>query len=518
MLTRPDPSASPEENAALARVAGLESAIRGAQPVSPAGIKGAIRWWIGDTLPEYTRALASPDAMRAWIGRQANGPASRPGKGSYDSATGRYYGASPEGLRTSNGSDTRTPPFILWEQIPAWIQPGLSASLRERLAAAAPRQAPGRTRTAAAGSPAGSADPPGQADDPLPRPLREAIDAAWAAIDAAPPPSSADLDRARAVYRGTGTTQRSLPGSPGTTGRPDPTVAPASRPRPRPRPAPPPRRTGEATHQDELPAAAAASTPAGPPPAHNMPARTAGSRTAVQPPATAQPGHAAEPADAPGALARAEVTASSIAAAPARQQAHGPAPASAGGTPRHQPHAAMHSAPRPQTGMPLTDADICSGLSRLPPLVFTDLFAVMDTGQPMNPATRLVPPLSGERAPGQPGSGARKWSPRRRRACTSRPGAADGTRAGLLTWPQAARWVQPGLTPARRQVIEQATRTGLRFAAAHASFGGIGEAALAAAAEEELRSLAGAAVAAMLDAARVAHAGTPDAGQPVRSR
>ena len=108
----------------------------------------------------------------------------------------------------------------MWEEIPAWIQPGLSASLRDRLAAAEPRPAPGRTRTAAARPPAGAADPASQADDPLPRPLREAIDAAWAAIDAAPPPSPADLDHARTLYRGTGTAQQPQPGSPAKTGKP----------------------------------------------------------------------------------------------------------------------------------------------------------------------------------------------------------------------------------------------------------------------------------------------------------
>ena len=258
MLTRPDPSATPEENTALARIAELEAAIRGAQPVTPADIRDAIRWWIGDSLPEYARALASPEAMRAWIRRQASGPASRPGKGTYDSATGRYYSAYPEGLRTSKGSDTRTPPFILWEEIPAWIQPGLSASLRDRLAAAEPRQAPGRKRTAAASPPAHSADPAGQADDPLPRPLREAIDAAWAAIETAPPPSPAELDHARTVYRDTGTAQQPLPGSPAKTSQ---IVDPAPRPRAEPRPAraaPPP--APAAHRQDELPGATAAST------------------------------------------------------------------------------------------------------------------------------------------------------------------------------------------------------------------------------------------------------------------
>jgi hypothetical protein len=204
MLTRPDPAASAQENADLARIAELEAAIRGTQPCTPADIKGTIRWWIGDGLPEYARALASPSTMRAWIRRQASGPASRPGKGSYDDAIGRWYSASPEGLRTSKGSDTRTPPFILWEEIPAWMQPGLSASVRDRLAAAA--------------------DPAGQAGDPLPRPLREAVDAAWAAIEAAPPPSPADLDNARTVYQGTSTAQEPVLGNSAKTSR---TVTPA---------------------------------------------------------------------------------------------------------------------------------------------------------------------------------------------------------------------------------------------------------------------------------------------------
>ena len=496
MLTRPDPAASAEENTTLARIAELESAIRGTQPCTPADIKGTLRWWIGDNLPEYARALASPEAMRAWIRRQASGPASRPGQGSYDGAIGRYYSASPEGLRTSRGSDTRTPPFILWEEIPAWIQPGLSDSRRDRLAAV-PRPAPGHTHTAAARPSADAADPAGQADDPLPRPLREAIDAAWAAIDAAAPPSPADLDHARHVYRGTGTAQQPLSGSPGTTGRPDRTVAPAPRSGTAPRPVPP-RRTGPAApRQDELPGATASSAPAGQPPPE-------------QASATPQPGQAA---GMPGTPARAEVTAGGTAAASARQQARGPALAPAGGTPRHQPRAAVSSA-RPQPGMPLTDDDIRSGLSRLPPLAFTDLFAVMDTGQPMNPATRLVAPYSGGRAPGEPGSEARETITASPEGLRIQFDAADGTRAGLLPWPEAARWVQPGLTPARRQIIEQATRTGLRFAMAHASFRGVGEAALCDGAERELRSLADAAVAATLDAARASHNRPPDEASP----
>ena len=266
----------------LARIAELEAAIREAQPVTPADIKGAIRWWIGDSLPEYARALASPEAMRAWIRRQASGPASRPGKGSYDSAIGRYYSASPEGLRTSTGSDTRTPPFILWEEIPAWIQPGLPASLRDRLAAAGPRQAPGRKRTAAASPPAGAADPAGQADDPLPRPLREAIDAAWAAIEAAPPPSPAELDHARTVYRDTGTATRT-PARQSREDRPDrdPGTAATSRTPP-----------GPAAPRPARPLTARTSCPARQQPAHPPDPRPSTTRPYEPPPAPG-PGPAA---------------------------------------------------------------------------------------------------------------------------------------------------------------------------------------------------------------------------------
>ena len=287
MLTRPDPSATAEENTALARIAELEAAIRGAQPVTPADIKGTIRWWIGDSLPEYARALASPEAMRAWIRRQASGPASRPGKGSYDSALGRYYSAYPEGLRTSKGSDTRIAPCILWEEIPAWIQPGLSASLRDRLAAAEPRPAPGRTRTAAARPPAGAADPAGQADDPLPRPLREAIDAAWAAIEAAPPPSPADLDHARTSYRGTGTAQQ----APSRQSRQD-------------RPAGPDRDPGTAT-RSRTPPGPAAPRPPRPPTARTNCRRAqqpAGPRPGTTPAGRRQPGTRPGRAPEPAAL------------------------------------------------------------------------------------------------------------------------------------------------------------------------------------------------------------------------
>jgi len=439
MLTGPDPSATQEENTALARIAELGAAIRGTQPVTPADIKGTIRWWIGDSLPEYARALASPEAMRAWIRRQGSGPASRPGHGTYDN--GRYYSAYPEGLRTSQGSDTRVAPWILWEEIPAWIQPGLSASLRDQLAAAESRPAPGRTRTAAARPPAGAADPPSQADDSLPGPLREAVNAAWAAIEAAPPPSPADLDHARTSYRATGTAQQALPGSPAKTGQPGRTVAPAPRPEAGPRPASPPQAAPAAHHQDELPPAAAADMPAG-------------------------TGTGTRPRREPAAL---------------------PQPAA--------------------TSDPLTDDDMFLGISRLPAFVIGDLFYAIDTGQPLAPVSRQLAPYSGERAAGEPGPGARETVSAEPAGLRIQVNLGDSRRAGLITWRQVDDLLRPGITPARRQIVTQAWRVRVSFMAANASFRAVGEGRLAAAAEEELRAQAAAAVTAILAVARPAAGG-----------
>jgi N12 class adenine-specific DNA methylase/superfamily I DNA/RNA helicase len=437
MLTGPDPSATPEENTALARIAELGAAIRGTQPVTPADIRTTIRWWIGDSLPEYARALASPEAMRGWIRRQASGPASRPGHGTYDN--GRYYSACPEGLRTSQGSDTRAAPWILWEEIPAWTQPGLSASLRDRLAAAEPRPASGRTRTAAARPSVGVAAPAGQADDPLPGPLREAIDAAWAAIEAAPPPTPADLDHARTVYRAAGTVQQDLPDSPAKTGQPGRTVAPAPRPRAEPRPAPPPLPAPAARRQDELPAAAAAGMPAG-----------TGTGTRREPAALPQP---------------------------------------------------------PAIPDPLTDDDIFLGISRLPAFVIGDLFHAIDTGQPLKSVGRQLRPYSGERAAGEPDPGARETVSAEPAGIRIQVAPTGSRRTGLITWAQIDDLLRPGLTPGRRQIAVQAWQVRVGFMAANASFRAVGEGRLAAAAEDELRAQAAAAVTAILAAAHPAIGG-----------
>ena len=359
-------------------------------------------------------------------------------------------------LRTSQGSDTRTAPWILWEEIPAWIQPGLPASLRERLlAAASSRPAPGRTRTAAARRPASAADPAGQADDPLPGPLLEAINEAWAAIEATPPPSAAELDRARTVYGRPGATQEPQPGSPGTADHPDRAVTPAPRPRAEPRPAPPPRPADPATHrQDELPGTATASTSAEPPSRHDTPARVASTST--------RPGRVPQPAALP-----------QVASASVR----------------------------------LTDDDIFLGLSRLPAVMISDLFNAIDTGQPLEPVGRQLAPYSGKRVSGEPDPGARETVTAEAAGLRIQVTSGDSSRTGLIAWPQIDDLLRPGLTPARRQIVVQATQVRLRLAAANASFRAIGEGRLAAAAEEELRAHARAAVAAILAAARPAGGG-----------
>ena len=156
--------------------------------------------------PPGVRPCPSPPRVDARLDKPGGrGPASRPGKVSYDSALGRYYSAFPEGLRTRKGSGTQVTPYILWEEIPAWVQPGLTGSLRSRLLAGVP----GRDK-----------DEPGS--------LREALDAAWAAIEAAPPPSPAELDDARHVYRGASPAQPTLFSDPPPDGKNMPRSAKAS--------------------------------------------------------------------------------------------------------------------------------------------------------------------------------------------------------------------------------------------------------------------------------------------------
>jgi hypothetical protein len=308
MITGPDPDAGKDENAALQRLARLRAAVADPQPVTAAEVKAAIRRWIGDRLPEHVRALDSPAKMRAWIDDQIPARTSRPSPVAYDNPGtpgSRWYSASPGGLLTGTAGDGRAETLIRWEEIPAWTQPGITASLRDQLLSADDTRRTGfrRRLTAAAHPHSGVAAPDGQEDEQSARQLREAIAATWAAIEAAPPPDPAQLDRARRTYQDTSPVQQTLF-----------TVTEPAQP-------------------------------------HDDASRTTGQPAAdTRPPAQTSPGHATPPAssnDAPAAAVSAPP-------APARQQRAGaPATAGAGGTRRHaqhQPAQVPPPPPRPRHG------------------------------------------------------------------------------------------------------------------------------------------------------------------------
>ena len=188
----PVESASDAENAVLGRLNQLRPLVYNPQPLTPQEVRTTIRRWIGDGLPAYAKALGDPVAMRAWVAAQVRGPARRSAGMTYSTPArpgGRWYGGQPEGLRTATDVELRARMWNLvpWEEIPAWVQPGLTGSLRTRLLAAVPGK---------------GNNEPGS--------LRDALDAAWAAIEAAPPPSPAELDDARHVYGGARPAQQTL--------------------------------------------------------------------------------------------------------------------------------------------------------------------------------------------------------------------------------------------------------------------------------------------------------------------
>jgi hypothetical protein len=205
----PNESASDAENAALERLNQLRPLVFNPQPLTSQEVRTTIRRWIGDGLPAYAKALGDPVAMRAWVATQVRGPARRSAGMTYSTPAqpgGRWYDGQPEGLRTATDVELRARMWNLvpWEEIPAWVQPGLTGSLRSRLLAAVPGK-----RNNEPGS------------------LREVLDAAWAAIEAAPPPSPAELDDARRVYGGAGPAQQALFSAPPPDGKHTPGPAKA---------------------------------------------------------------------------------------------------------------------------------------------------------------------------------------------------------------------------------------------------------------------------------------------------
>src|ERR1017187_1204134 len=130
----------------------------------------------------------------------------------------------------------------------------------------------------------------------------------------------------------------------------------------------------------------------------------------------------------------------------------------------------------------------------------------------MDPVSRQLAPYSAERAASEPDAGARETVTPSSGGLRIQVTAVSGTRAGQLSWAEVADWLRPGLTPGRRQIVLQAPRTRLSFAAANVSFRAVGEASLAAGAEQELRTLAATAISTVLDAARAARTGQPRPG------
>jgi N12 class adenine-specific DNA methylase/superfamily I DNA/RNA helicase len=457
MITRPDLAASKKENTTLARLAELRAAIHGPQPISAADARTVVRRWIDDMLPDHVRALGAPARMRAWIDGQITTRANQPAYGTYDIPGipgARWYGASPEGLLTCRSDDDRAETLIAWEEIPAWIQPGLTTSLRDRLLSADDihRSLARRTLTAAAHPPAGTIAPSNQETEDAARLRREAIAAAWTAIEAAPPPSAADLEHARHTYRNAGHRQHTLFDRLAPDHQQDDRHNTASTPD----------------------AAARRSAPA----VHSQ----------VTPPGNTASGHAAAKAH-------------STRIAPAQPGLPiTAAPATAGGNRRHQqPPAPAQSQPA-STGAPLTAEDISLGLSRLPAHVFAGLIDLMDSGQPVDSLSRQLAPHSGTRTADEPDTGAAETVGTTPAGVRIQIHAASGTRTGLLSWPEVMQRLRPGLTPLRRQLLRRTTEASLRFAIANMSFRAVGESDLAASAEQELRALASAAAAAILGA------------------
>jgi hypothetical protein len=182
-VTRPRHGLGKAENKALERLLALRSLVREPQPLTPQEVQDAIRREI--SLAEVARAMGNPAAMRAWINDQAG----RTPSGSYDDSGRTWRGTGPDGLTVDRHGDDRAPHVIAWDDILAWVAPGLTDGLREELIAAddASRALMHRVFGAVI-NPATQPAPSGEEQHQAGRRLRAAHDAAWAAIQAAPPP------------------------------------------------------------------------------------------------------------------------------------------------------------------------------------------------------------------------------------------------------------------------------------------------------------------------------------------
>ena len=202
-------------------------------PLTAAEIRHAIRMWIGpSSLPEFARAMAGNEPMRAWINAQIaqvgilgrfyltyDDPAARTGQQEH------RVDPAPDGLVMLRGGLARREETIAWEQLSAWLEGGLTEARRAELTQAADALA-ALTRHKPSGADTGPPADAQQAEELQAR-LNRAVDEAWEAIDAAPPPTAAQLDASAATYRDMSPVQGTLftdqpAGSGPSPGGPDP--------------------------------------------------------------------------------------------------------------------------------------------------------------------------------------------------------------------------------------------------------------------------------------------------------
>jgi N12 class adenine-specific DNA methylase/predicted ABC-type ATPase len=195
--TRPARGAGKAENKALERLTQLRAIIREPQDMTAAEIRSAIRQRAAGTMPDLISALGDPARMRAWISDQT----ARAG-GGHDTAGQRWIAASPQGLVIDRDADDRAPAVISWEEIPAWIEPALTPALISEVVTARDQdRAAFRHYLNTAASPAADTAAAAQKCNTTGELGARAIENAWAAVQAAPSPSPADLEHARSFYR-----------------------------------------------------------------------------------------------------------------------------------------------------------------------------------------------------------------------------------------------------------------------------------------------------------------------------
>jgi hypothetical protein len=104
---------------------------------------------------------------------------------------------------------------------------------------------------------------------------------------------------------------------------------------------------------------------------------------------------------------------------------------------------------------PVTGSDLALALRRMGPQHFAEL---VENGR--DPAWHQS---DSSRYDDEPDPGASELVEFNRDGVRIRIGAQGGTRDRALTWPQIHNWIQPGLTPARRQLLAAAVRTVLHY-------------------------------------------------------